>query len=253
MRLWEWKYLHFFMIKLNIYLKFSVVLSFLLFFGACESADLNDDLFLFYEVNPQKQDLRFYWKNENNERFANFGNLKTAVEKQGRHLVFAMNGGMFSPSFSPQGLYIGDKKELTKLDTSHGKGNFYMQPNGVFYIDDKNKPFICETSAFWQAKNVKYATQSGPMLISTGKMHKGFAKKSENTNLRNGVGLLPNGNLLFVMSKEKVNFYQFAHYFERKGCQNALYLDGFVSKTYLPEKQANALDGDFGVIIAVSK
>jgi uncharacterized protein YigE (DUF2233 family) len=54
------------------------------------------------------------------------------------------------------------------------------------------------------------------------------------------------------MSKEAINFYEFAKYFKSLGCQNALYLDGFVSKTYLPEKKWIQTDGDFGVIIAVT-
>jgi uncharacterized protein YigE (DUF2233 family) len=36
-------------------------------------------------------------------------------------------------------------------------------------------------------------------------------------------------------------------------CQNALYLDGFVSRTYLPEKAWKQVDGNFGVIIGVTE
>ncbi|MEM1216731.1 MAG: hypothetical protein AAGJ82_13640 [Bacteroidota bacterium] len=35
------------------------------------------------------------------------------------------------------------------------------------------------------------------------------------------------------------------------GCQNALYLDGFVSRTYLPAKDWVQEDGRYGIIIAV--
>ena len=100
-----------------------------------------------------------------------------------------------------------------------------------------------------QHANIQYATQSGPMLIIDGKLHAEFKKGATSVHYRNGVGILPNGNLLFVMSKEKVNFYDFATFFKNKNCENALYLDGFVSKTYLPSKNANDLGGNFGVII----
>lgn len=40
---------------------------------------------------------------------------------------------------------------------------------------------------------------------------------------------------------------------KKKGCKNALYLDGFVSRTYLPEKNWSQLDGNFGVIIGVTE
>lgn len=54
------------------------------------------------------------------------------------------------------------------------------------------------------------------------------------------------------MSKTEVNFYDFANYFKKLGCKNALYLDGFVSRTYLPEQNFKQMDGDFGVIIGVT-
>lgn len=52
------------------------------------------------------------------------------------------------------------------------------------------------------------------------------------------------------MSKQKINFYDFATFFKNKGCENALYLDGYVSRIYLPSKNWKQLDGNFGVIIA---
>ena len=39
------------------------------------------------------------------------------------------------------------------------------------------------------------------------------------------------------MSRKAVNRYDFASYFKRWGSKNALYLEGFVSGIYLPEKQ----------------
>ena len=55
------------------------------------------------------------------------------------------------------------------------------------------------------------------------------------------------------MSKHEINFYNFAKYFKDIGCINALYLDGFVSRTYLPEKNWKQEDGNFGVIVGVSQ
>jgi uncharacterized protein YigE (DUF2233 family) len=59
--------------------------------------------------------------------------------------------------------------------------------------------------------------------------------------------------VIFAMSKEQVNFYDFAEFFKAQGCSNALYLDGFVSRLYLPEQNWQQLDGDFGVIIGIVK
>ena len=71
----------------------------------------------------------------------------------------------------------------------------------------------------------------------------------KNLNIRNGVGILPNGQLIFGMSKQKINFYDFASFFKSLGCKNALYLDGYISKTYLPSKNWISQDGKFGIII----
>ena len=91
------------------------------------------------------------------------------------------------------------------------------------------------------------------MLVVDGKKHSKFMEGSKNLNIRNGVGILPNGNVLFAISKEKINFYDFAAFFQNKGCKNALYLDGFVSRAYIPSKNWIQLDGRFGVLIGVIK
>ena len=88
------------------------------------------------------------------------------------------------------------------------------------------------------------------MLLIDGHIHPKLTKGSSNLHIRNGVGVLPDGKLIFAMSKEKINFYDFATFFKNNGCQNALYLDGFVSRTYLPSKNWEQMDGNFGVIIA---
>lgn len=198
--------------------------------------------------------MKFYWKDENNINYKNFQNLKSEIEEKKEELIFAMNGGMYNKDLSPQGLYIENGVTKSKIDTiKNGYGNFYLQPNGIFFLTNENKPGICTTKMYNNAENVKYATQSGPMLLIDGKIHHKFNEGSSNVHIRNGVGILPNGNLLFVMSKEKINFYDFATYFKQNGCENALYLDGFVSRTYLPSKNWKQLDGNFGVIIGETK
>jgi len=206
---------------------------------------------LSYEMNPQKGNLHFYSKDESGKHFKNHKNLKKWLSKRKQQLKFAMNGGMYKKDLSPQGLYIENGKQEQEIDKKiEGFGNFYLQPNGIFYLTNDNEPHIVMTKEYQNNDNVKYATQSGPMLLMEGKMHSKFNENSKNIHIRNGVGILPNGNLLFAMSKEKVNFYKFASYFKSKKCENALYLDGCVSKTYLPSKNWKGKDGKYGIIIA---
>lgn len=223
------------------------------FFAFVVKERTDDNLFVTYEVNIKKSDLKLYWKNDKNEIFKSFHNLKTWLETQNKTLVFAMNAGMYMQDYSPVGLYIENKKELSHLNTASASGNFYLKPNGVFYITTDNVPVICQTTDYVNKGNVKYATQSGPMLVIDGTIHSAFKEGSANVNIRNGVGILPNNDVIFVMSKSEINFYDFASYFKKLGCKNALYLDGSVSRTYLPEKNWIQTDGNFGVIIGVTK
>jgi uncharacterized protein YigE (DUF2233 family) len=212
----------------------------------------DEDTFLVYRVNPKKQEIKLYWQDGHNQNFGSIQNLKAAFERDKKQLLFAMNGGMYKPGGSPQGLYIQNKITLSPLDTTTANGNFYLKPNGVFYLTTDNIAAICTTPVFKNYGKIKYATQSGPMLVINGQIHPAFKEGSTNKNIRNGVGILPDGSVLFVLSKQAVNFYDFANYFKKQGCKNALYLDGFVSRAYLPEKDWVQLDGDFGVIVGVT-
>ena len=229
---------------------FTIIILVLLYF---KSKNINENIFITYVVDSKKQPIQMFWKNNSNQILSSLQKLKTYTASKNQHLLFAMNGGMYKKDNSPQGLYIENGIILSLMDTSNGEGNFYLKPNGVFYINKKNEPFIITSNNFIQNENIKYATQSGPMLVINKNIHPVFKKDSKSINIRNGVGILPNGNTIFALSKKEINFYDFANFFKMKGCKNALYLDGFVSRIYLPEKKWEQLDGDFGVMIGVTE
>jgi len=240
------------LIKHKIYLTVFLLLSLVGAFYAFKPIQ-NEDRFISYVANPGKQNIRLYYKDDKQKRFGSIHNLKTFIEQKHLKLELAMNGGMYKKDGSPQGLYIENGKLLSPTDTvTNAHGNFYLQPNGIFYITNTNKAGISTTKNF-KNSNVNYATQSGPMLLTDGKVHSAFKEGSANLQIRNGVGILPNGNAIFAISSEPVNFYDFALYFKNLGCKNALYLDGLVSRAYMPSEKWLQRDGDFGVIIAVTK
>lgn len=221
---------------------------------AFQNKQIDSPSILSYEANPKETSIALYWKDENGINYKNFDRLKKAVERNNKTLVFAMNAGMYMMNGEPLGLYIENGKTLKKLNTvENAYGNFYMQPNGVFYINDKNEAFVKTSKQLAPNEQIKYASQSGPMLLIDGKLHPKFMKGSKNLNIRNGVGILPNGNILFAISKKKINFYDLALFFKKHGCKNALYLDGAISKAYLPSKNWRQMDGDFGVIIGITE
>mgnify|MGYP003452266662 FL=1 len=223
------------------------------FLALSKNEIVEDELFISYIVNPKKQNLEFFWKNERGEHFKNAENLISWLKSKNKKLLFSTNGGMYKKDNSPQGLYVENTITKSEIDTSNGKGNFYLKPNGVFYLTTDKNPIICKTEDFVNNGKIKYATQSGPMLVINGEIHTAFKKNSTNLNIRNGVGILPNNQIVFAISKKEINFYDFAEYFKKLGCKNALYLDGFVSRTYLPEKNWKQIDGNFGVIIGVTE
>jgi uncharacterized protein YigE (DUF2233 family) len=238
-----------------MYIKF-VILFFVLVLGQvcfsnAFSANIVADTFIFVEVNIKKQELQLLWRDREGKLFSNIENVKTWSEKQGRTLLFSMNGGMYKRDQTAKGLFIQNGKTINPLDSGNGEGNFYLKPNGIFYITTNRQAFICPTENFKYSPAINYATQSGPMLVVNGHIHAAFKKGSANLNIRNAVGLLPNGNLLFVISTLPVNFYDLAVYFQSRGCQYALYLDGAISRMYAPQQQCRQMDGTLGVIIAV--
>lgn len=207
-----------------------------------------------YIVDFRTASIAMYWKDQRGELYANFGNLKQQLKVRGRELLFATNAGMFDPTGKPVGWYIEHGKEHVALDTGEGNGNFYMMPNGVFMWKN-GKPRIMTTSKIkGMEADAEFATQSGPMLLISGKMHPAFREGSENKYIRSGVGILDEHRAVFAISRGRCNFYDFASLFQDKfKCMDALYLDGAISKMYAPELDRFETAGNFGAIIGVSR
>jgi len=169
--------------------------------------------------------------------------------------LMATNGGMYNPDNSPEGLLIEDGTELAQVNTKSGDGNFYLRPNGIFYIDDNANAYISETENYIaKALKVKQATQSGPLLVINNRIHPAFKRGSDNRKIRSGVGIINERHVVFIISIQPVNFYDFATLFKDiYSCADALFLDGVISKMYLKDLNPNERGGDFGTIISVTK
>jgi uncharacterized protein YigE (DUF2233 family) len=212
----------------------------------------SDARFTSYVADPRGQRLAFFYQDDHGQRFGSIGRLRAWLGQHSKKLVFAMNGGMYVPGGRPKGLFIENGHLRVPLDTARGAGNFYLKPNGVFYLTTRGMVGISPTSRLRLSPEIAYATQSGPLLLVDSQPNPLFTKGSANVVVRNGVGVRPDGRVVFAISRVPVNFYDFATYFQRLGCRDALYLDGFVSRMYLPAQGWRQTDGDFGVIIAVT-
>lgn len=212
-----------------------------------------------YSADLKKCDLRFFWKDDKTKQpLHSLRNVARMVEADGKKmLVFSTNAGMYTQASAPQGLFIQDGKVLVPIDRKKEEfGNFYMQPNGIFLVDTAGVAKILTTDQFTNdmVSRVRFATQSGPMVVVNGEINSKFKNGSDNLNIRSGVGILPDGRPVFIISNQRVNLYDFAAVFKEKlKCTNALYLDGAISQMFLPELGRFEDGGNFGPIIGIIK
>jgi uncharacterized protein YigE (DUF2233 family) len=180
--------------------------------------------------------------------------------ERGENPLFLTNGGMFHEGYLPVGLLVIDKKRYSKLNTSSPNNgeNFYLLPNGLFFTKDDGEGKVLETMNFKNGghdSSIKYASQSGPMLIMDDALNSNFTFHSSNDKIRSGVGQLNDGKLVFLVSEGPINFYDFALLFQFGfGCKNALFLDGAISESYANIGERNKISGKkFGSVITVSR
>jgi len=207
-------------------------------------------------VDTSKADVELYFRDGASNRIHSIESLRRLVSKQGRELVFATNGGMFTPSGDPVGLYIERGREISPLNLEDGNGNFFLKPNGVFSLTDRGA-FVLPSEDFAILRRflrIKFATQSGPLLVHEGRLNALFRPLSDSRYIRSGVGLITPTTVVFAISRDEVNFYEFGSLFKQHfHCDEALYFDGGISRMYLPAINRRDLDGDFGVIVAVTR
>ena len=182
-----------------------------------------------------------------------FGDLAklAAVEP----FVFAINAGMYHEDFTPVGLHVENGMEKSPLNLADALGNFFMKPNGVFYVDQDGNAGVLESSAYAVAGiKPKLATQSGPMLVINGKIHPRFEENGASRHIRNGVGADGGKRALFAISHEPVSLGSFARLFrDGLGCRNALFFDGTVSALHDGRKYLVGGEYPAGPMLAVRK
>ncbi len=215
---------------------------------------LGENTFDIFIADLRTHTLRFFLEDEKGRKYGNILDLQEDLHSKGQQLLFAMNGGMFESGGRPAGLYIENTKKLVDLNTNTTRsGNFYLQPNGVFSLDDEGNADIMTTNQHLNSKKTFLsATQSGPMLLIDGKINSLFNARSKNKRIRNGVGILNEKTVIFAISNEETTFYNFASIFKKFGCRNALYLDGVISSMYVDITRA-PIPTKIGPIISIVK
>ena len=202
-------------------------------------------------VDARTERIELFLRDDAGHPFKHFDRLNSWLAGRDERLRFAMNAGMFEPDLSPVGLFVQDGREVSPLNLSDGAGNFFMKPNGVFFVSESGPRIVESTEYPALARGVRLATQSGPLLVRNGALHPAINAASTSRLLRNGVGV-SGDTVMFVISEQPVNFYELATYFrDELHCPDALYLDGVVSSLYSADLQRSDSKADLGPIVGV--
>ena len=184
-----------------------------------------------YRVDAQRERIVMYWQKEDGKAWGSLRSLLADIDRNGQ-VQMAMNGGIYDKAYAPLGLYIEKGRQLIPLNRASGGGNFFIRPGGVFYLRGQNAGIV-SINKFRASPAIRYAVQSGPMLIENGKINWRLKPSASSRKLRNGVGITGDGKVVFMLSARETNFYDFACYAQAKlNVRQMLYLDGTISKMY---------------------
>lgn len=203
-----------------------------------------------YRTRPEH--VRLVWKDRTGTPYRTFGKV---IDSHGKRApLFLMNAGIFEPGGIPTGLHIEDGKTLHPLNLRNAPGNFFLKPNGVFWIDTTAHIATSERFATLKPDGIRLATQSGPLLLSDGKRHPKFRDGSASKLHRNGIGVDTEGNVIFAITGrgQVTNLWDFAGLFLKLGCRDALFLDGDISQAVTnPDK--NIRSNRFAAIFVITE
>ncbi len=215
----------------------------------CAPQVFDNGRFTVCSIDPAAHEIVLYTTDDEGRAYASFARLPQ--ERDGAPLVFAMNAGMYHADLSPVGLHVENGKQIKAINTRPGPGNFHMLPNGVFYMQDGTAGVAASQDFLARGITPDLATQSGPMLVIDGALHPRFIADSTSLRRRNGVCVSDDGDIVFAISEERVNFHHFARLFRDViGCKNALYLDGSMSSLHAPALGRSDAIRPMGPIIA---
>jgi uncharacterized protein YigE (DUF2233 family) len=198
--------------------------------------------------------LRLFLRDDTGALLGSLQAAERLADSQGERLQFAMNAGMYHPDFAPVGLLVIDGREISPLNLGEGAGNFFLKPNGVFLQTAAGVRIIAAEQYPQLTEHVTLATQSGPMLLTRGRVHPKLDPYSKSRVIRNGVGVQGRDQAVFVISEQPMSLYEFAVLFrDRLQCSDALYFDGAVSSLLSVELRRSDRRAPLGPIIGVSE
>jgi uncharacterized protein YigE (DUF2233 family) len=206
-------------------------------------------------IDPKAYSILVARTDEQDRAYGSLDRFDTAMAAKGTPVLLAINGGMYHEGLGPVGLFVEEGRHEMPLNQADGEGNFFLKPNGVFFVRKDGSAGVMETTAYAATggdPDIAYATQSGPMLVIDGQIHPRFEPNGTSRFVRNGVGVRADGTVVLAISRQPVSLGSFARLFrDALSCPNALFLDGAIST--LSDGERTLIGGKFpvGPILAV--
>ena len=106
---------------------------------ACTAQVFEAATFTVCPFDPRTADLSLVRTDAKGVPLRRFDRLARFLGSRAADVRFAMNAGMFDSDGAAIGLYVENGVVRHRLNTATAGGNFYLKPNGVFFIDDKGR------------------------------------------------------------------------------------------------------------------
>ena len=198
--------------------------------GPCRDVTHEQAEFVVCTFDTRNHGFALHWKGADGLPLGYLSRLPQTSGSPARRLLLATNAGMYHPDLAPVGLYVEGGRELKRIVTKGGGGNFFLRPNGVFFVGPQGAGVLTTDAYLKQRPKVDIATQSGPMLVIDGKLHPKFTAEGPSQKIRSGVGVRDGTTVMFAISRGPVSFGTFGRlYRDKLACPNALFLDGSIS------------------------
>ena len=220
--------------------------------GHCQARRFEGSDFTVCRYDSREHELVLFL-DEGNAPLRSFARLEPRLGARRERLLFAMNAGMYDSGGRPIGLYIEDGRQRRELNLAEGPGNFHLKPNGVLAVAADGTVAIVRSEEWRRSgRRARWATQSGPLLVSGGEVHPRIRPHGDSLYVRNGVCTADAGAAWFAISEQPVSFGRFARFLrDGLGCRDALYLDGAVSSLWDPGAGRRDARSDLGPLVAV--
>lgn len=214
-------------------------------------------LYQVVRVDLARAEVRLFWKDDAGRPFGSLAALDRWLRGRGERLLAATNAGIFYRTREPAGLHLErGAPPLRPLNPSpdpppgEGRGNFFAQPNGVFYVSRSGTAHVVETSeAARLLPTMHEATQSGPLLLRRGTPH---SLRGDTTVSRNAVAACSPHEVALVFAPRGASIRELALFVrDELHCPDALYLDGSISGLRVPSAGVRS-DGEYVGILGVT-